>query len=149
MIHSSNEFTCKLKGKEVCSSSELVSVAADSMMEPKFGMMVGETSFSESKGKEEKKETKENGKVVGIGVNKARNKSKGKAKGICFYCKEDGHWMRNCPKYLALKHSGKRFLLVLIYKFSKNPPEFLVCEFGTNTYCNLIGRVDECQILYS
>jgi hypothetical protein len=67
-----------------------VSVAEDSMMEPKFGMMVGETSFSESKGKKEKKETMENGKVVVIRVNKARSKYKGKAKGICFYCKEDG-----------------------------------------------------------
>jgi hypothetical protein len=49
------EFKCKHKGKNVCSSSELVSVAAGSMMEPKSGMMVGETSFSKSKGKEEKK----------------------------------------------------------------------------------------------
>jgi hypothetical protein len=54
--------------------------------------------------------------------------------------------MRNCPKYLslkhclkylALKHSGKRFLLVLRYMFSKNPPEFLVCGFGTNTCLQL------------
>jgi hypothetical protein len=50
MIHSFKEFICKPKGKEVCSSSELVSVAADSMMEPKSYMMVGETSFSEPKG---------------------------------------------------------------------------------------------------
>jgi DNA-binding protein Fis len=46
MMHSFKEFRCKLKGKDVCSLFELVSVAADSMMEPKFGMMVGETSFS-------------------------------------------------------------------------------------------------------
>jgi hypothetical protein len=51
-------------------------------MEPKSGMMVGETSFLVPKGKKEKKETKENDKVVIIGVNKARSKSKGKAKGI-------------------------------------------------------------------
>jgi hypothetical protein len=87
MIHSFKEFRCKHKGKDVCSSSELVSVAADSMMEPKSGMMVGETFFSEPKCREEKKETKENDKVVVIGVNKARSKSKAKAKGICFYCK--------------------------------------------------------------
>jgi hypothetical protein len=107
MIYSFKEFRCKYKGKDVCSSSELVSIAADSMMKPKSGMMVSETSFSEPKGKEEKKETKENGKAIVIGVNKARSKSKG----ICFYC-EDGQWMKNCPKYIALKHSGKRFLLV-------------------------------------
>jgi hypothetical protein len=87
--------------------------------------------------REKNKETKENGKAVVIGVNKARSKFKGKAKGKCFYCKEDGQWMRNYPKYLALKHSGKSFLLVLRYMFSKNLPEFLVCGFDTNTCLQL------------
>jgi hypothetical protein len=87
MIHSFKEFRCKLKGKNVCSLSGLVSVVADSIMEPKSGMIVGETFFSEPKGKEEKKETKKNGKVVVVGVYKARSKSNDKAKGICFYCK--------------------------------------------------------------
>ena len=25
----------------------------------------------------------------------------------CFYCKQTGHWKRNCPKYLADKKDGK------------------------------------------
>jgi hypothetical protein len=25
----------------------------------------------------------------------------------CFYCKETGHWKRNCPKYLADEKNGK------------------------------------------
>ena len=25
----------------------------------------------------------------------------------CFYCKETGHWKRNCPKYLADKKDGR------------------------------------------
>ena len=25
----------------------------------------------------------------------------------CFYCKGEGHWKRNCPKYLADKKAGK------------------------------------------
>ena len=25
----------------------------------------------------------------------------------CFYCKGNGHWKRNCPKYLADKKDGK------------------------------------------
>jgi len=45
--------------------------------------------------------------------------------------------MRNCPKYLAFKHSGKSFLFVLRYMFSKNPLKFLVCEFDTNTCLQL------------
>jgi hypothetical protein len=40
------EFRCKLKGKDVYSSFGLVSVVADSIMEPNSGMMVGETYFS-------------------------------------------------------------------------------------------------------
>jgi hypothetical protein len=135
MIHSFKEFRCKHKGKVVCSLYGLVSVAADSMMELKSGMMVGETSSSKPKG--EKNETKENGKVVVIAVNKARSKSNDQAKWICFYCKEGGKWMRNYPKYPSLKHSGKSFLLILRYMFSKNPPEFLVCGFGTNTCLQL------------
>jgi len=87
-----------------------VSVAADSMMEPKLGMMVGDISFSESKGNEEKKETKKNYKAFANGINEARNKSKCEAKGICFYCKENGHWVRNFPKYLTIKQLGNSFL---------------------------------------
>jgi hypothetical protein len=40
MLHSFKEFKCKHKGKDVCSSSELVSVTADSIMEPNSGMML-------------------------------------------------------------------------------------------------------------
>jgi hypothetical protein len=54
MIHSFKEFRCKYEGKDICFLSELVSVVADSIMEPKFGMIVDETSFSDPKGKEEK-----------------------------------------------------------------------------------------------
>jgi hypothetical protein len=25
----------------------------------------------------------------------------------CFYCKGDGHWKRNCPKYLEYKKADK------------------------------------------
>jgi hypothetical protein len=51
IIHSFDEFRHKLKGKDVYSSSGL-SIASDSMMEPKSGMMVGKTSFLEWKCKE-------------------------------------------------------------------------------------------------
>jgi hypothetical protein len=80
-----------------------VSVAADNMIEPKSGMVVGETFFSEPKGKEEKKETKENDKVVVIGVNKGRSKSKGKAKGYAFIARK----MDNGREIiLSIRHSN-------------------------------------------
>jgi len=78
-----------------------VSVAADNMIEPKSGMVVGETFFSEPKGKEEKKE--ENGKIVVIGVNKGRSKSKGKAKGYAFIARK----MDNGREIiLSIRHSN-------------------------------------------
>jgi hypothetical protein len=45
--------------------------------------------------------------------------------------------MRNCLKYLALKHLGKSFLLAWRYMLSKNPLKFLVYGFGTNTCLQL------------
>jgi len=35
-----------------------------------------------------------------------KNKAK-ELKGICFYCNEDGHWKRNCKKYLASLKNNK------------------------------------------
>ena len=34
-------------------------------------------------------------------------KSRPKPKAECFYFKGNGHWKRNCPKYLADKEDGK------------------------------------------
>lgn len=85
VIHSFEEFIHKPKGKEVYSSSKLMSDVTDSMMKPRLDMLFGDTSFSTLKGEEEKKERKKDGKAFTIGVNKVVNKSKGKAKEICFY----------------------------------------------------------------
>ena len=37
----------------------------------------------------------------------AKGKKSVVEKGKCFYCSGDGHWKRNCPKYLVDKKAGK------------------------------------------
>ncbi|KAA0065367.1 gag/pol protein [Cucumis melo var. makuwa] len=40
---------------------------------------------------------------------KTPKNSKGKkvVKGKCYHCNQKGHWLRNCPKYLAEKKADK------------------------------------------
>ncbi|KAA0035551.1 gag/pol protein [Cucumis melo var. makuwa] len=51
-----------------------------------------------------------------------KGKTKIAIKGKCFYCNVDGHWKRNCLKYLAKKKEkeGKYDLLVLETCLVKN-----------------------------
>ena len=48
---------------------------------------------------------KKNGKQVDAQVKKPKSGPKPETE--CFYCKENGHWKWNCPKYLADKKDGK------------------------------------------
>ena len=60
-----------------------------------------------SKGGKKKKGLKRDGKQVAIGVNEAGNKTvKVKSKGRCFHCGAEGHWLRNCPKYMDFRRQG-------------------------------------------
>ncbi|XP_059427943.1 RNA polymerase II C-terminal domain phosphatase-like 2 [Corylus avellana] len=66
-----------------------------------------QAASSESKGRKKKKGFKRDGKQVAIGVNGAGNKIvKVKSKGKCFHCGAEGHWLRNCPKYMDFKRQG-------------------------------------------
>ena len=71
-------------------------------------LMVNKTTkFKKGKGK---KNFKKDGKgVAAPGKKAAGKKSKNgpKPETECFYCKQTGHWKRNCPKYLADKKDGK------------------------------------------
>ena len=66
--------------------------------------MVNKTTSFKKKGKG-KKENFKNGKQVVAHVKKPKPRPKPKTE--WFYCKGNGHWKRNCPKYLADKKDGK------------------------------------------
>jgi hypothetical protein len=60
------------------------------------------TSFK--KGRAKKGNFKKNVKTVAAPVKKPKAGPKPETE--CFYCKGNGHWKRNCPKYLAYKKAG-------------------------------------------
>ena len=69
-------------------------------------LMVNKTTSFKKKGKGKKKGNfKKNNKQVA--VQEKKPKSGPKPDTECFYCKQTGHWKRNCPKYLADKKDGK------------------------------------------
>ena len=69
-------------------------------------LMVNKTTSFKKKGKGKKKRNfKKNSKLVA--AQEKKPKSGPKPKTECFYCKQTGHWKRNCPKYLADKKDGK------------------------------------------
>ena len=83
--------------------SMLKSAEAEIKKEHQVLMVNKTTKFKKGKGK---KNFKKDGKdVAAPGKPVARKKSKNgpKPETECFYCKEKGHWKRNCPKYLADK----------------------------------------------
>src|SRR3954466_10283713 len=69
-------------------------------------LMVNKTTSFKKKGKGKKKGNfKKNSKQVA--TQEKKPKSGPKPETECFYCKQTGHWKRNCPKYLADKKDGK------------------------------------------
>ncbi|KAK1631589.1 hypothetical protein QYE76_005904 [Lolium multiflorum] len=68
-------------------------------------LMVNKTTSSKKQGKPNNKGNfKKGGKKVAAPPKKP--KAGPKPDTVCFYCKEEGHWKRNCPKYLANLKSG-------------------------------------------
>ena len=60
---------------------------------------------SSKKGKGKKGNFKKNGKKVASPMKKPKARPKPETE--CFYCEGNGHWKRNCPKYLADKKDDK------------------------------------------
>src|SRR3989337_3654843 len=68
-------------------------------------LMVDKTTSFKKKGEGKKENFKKNGKQVVAPMKKPKAGPKPETK--CFYCKGNGYWKRNCPKYLADKKDGK------------------------------------------
>ena len=68
-------------------------------------LMVNKTTSFKKKCKGKKGNFKKTGKQVAAAVKKLKAGPKPETE--CFYCKGNGHWKRNCPKYLADKKDGK------------------------------------------
>src|SRR6266511_4131894 len=68
-------------------------------------LMVNKTTSFKKSTKGRKGNFKKNGKQVATPVKKPKAEPKPETE--CFYCKGNGHWKRNYPKYLADKKDGK------------------------------------------
>ena len=124
----------KNKGSEVEAN-----VATTSKRRFQKGSTSGNKSVLKNKGIQKKK-----GK--GKGKTPPTTTAKGKKpvveKGKCFYCSGDGHWKRNCPKYLADKKAGKENqgkydLMVLETCIVENNDSTWILDSGaTNHVCS-------------
>ena len=68
-------------------------------------LMIDKTTSFKKRAKGNKGNFKKNGKQVATPGKKPKAGPKPETE--CFYCKQTGHWKRNCPKYLADKKDGK------------------------------------------
>ena len=67
--------------------------------------MIDKTTSFKKRAKGKKGNFKQNDKQVVTPVKKPKAGPKPETE--CFYCKQTGHWKRNCPKYLTNKKDGK------------------------------------------
>ena len=67
--------------------------------------MVNKTTSFKKKGKGKERELQEEWQASCH--SREATKARPKPKTECFYCKGNGHWKQNYPKYLADKNDGK------------------------------------------
>ncbi|EMS52796.1 hypothetical protein TRIUR3_30595 [Triticum urartu] len=63
-----------------------------------------------------KKKGNFNKNIKQVAAQEKKPKSGPKPETECFYCKQTGHWKRNCPKYLADKKDGKVNKVSFVFK---------------------------------
>ena len=68
-------------------------------------LMVNKTTSFKKKGKGKRGNFMKNGKQVSAPMNKPKARPKPEIE--CFYCKGNGHWKWNYPRYLADNKDGK------------------------------------------
>ena len=76
-------------------------------------MIVDKTTSFKQKCEGKKGNFKKNDKQVFTPVKKPKAEPRPETE--CFYCKGNGHWKQNCPKYLADKKDGKVKKVYFIY----------------------------------
>ncbi|KAK1666745.1 hypothetical protein QYE76_054904 [Lolium multiflorum] len=93
-------------------------------------LMVNKTTSFKKQGKPNKGNFKKGGKKVVAPPEKP--KAGPKPDTVCYYCKEKGHWKRNCPKYLADLKSGHVKKKGCFANGGKFPQNGRVIEFGSH-----------------
>ena len=101
------------------------------------------TSKPKSKGKggwKKKKKVNQKGKQVALRVAKGSSQAgNSKPKEKCFHCGEDGHWKRNCSKFLASKKQGMFKSLLVESCLVLNPTNSWCVDSGSSNHiCNIL-----------
>ena len=119
----------------------LKSAEVDIKKEHQVLMVNKTTGFKKAKAK------KGNFKKGGKPVATPAEKPKAKPKTVCFYCKGEGHWKRNCAKYLADKKAGniKGIYDIHVIDIYLTSSRSSACVFDTGSVAHICNSKQELQ----
>ena len=133
--------------KNVYSLSELMNglCAVEGILKTKGTVNLTQVSTSKPKSKgnggwKKKKKADKKGKQVALRVGKGSTQARNsKPKGKFFHCGEDGHWKRNCSKFLASKKQGMLKSLLFESCLVLNPTNSWCVDSGSSNHiCNIL-----------